>query len=70
MTMMHVCDKKGGIYSECACVLGRYIVYGQGGCMYSECMYVLGVEKIVYGQNFVSAFQSLFLCNTEIVMQL
>lgn len=61
---------KGGIYSECACVLGRYIAYGQGGCMYSECMYVLGVEKIVYGQNFVSAFQSLFLCNTEIVMQL
>ena len=28
--------------------------------MNSECMYVLGVEKIVYGQNFVSAFQSLF----------
>lgn len=34
---------KGGIYSECACVLGRYTVYGEGGCMYSECMYVLGV---------------------------
>ena len=49
-------------------MLGRYIVYGQGGCMYSECMYVLGVEKIVYGQNFVSAFQSLFLCNTETVI--
>lgn len=44
--MMHVCvcdTKVGYTVSVHVCWEDIQLVYGQGGCMYSECMYVLGV---------------------------